>query len=198
MKKLSSLLVLMVIFIIAGCATYPPTRIDLLPERPNYSLPLNTVEVLASLNYLNKLDSIEGSEKSKYDADQGLANAVVEAAIKNLPSPTALYISNTETANKSRFRCDITIHSFVAYRTILYVILPTPWSVNESCCVTATLTDKKNNKIVSKYEEWGYNKQTGFWAFYESAQEPTNQDLRRYLVEKVIENVAADAARLNK
>jgi hypothetical protein len=128
-----------------------------------------------------------------YAGDKLLIESVCMDVLKQLPGFERMRLADETTSIKARFRCEITVHQFVALKEMLLVLLPLPTSNNESICVQATLFDTKRSQVVKKYEEWGYNKQSRFF-FIEGKDKPLLSELRPFLVKKVLTAVAKDTS----
>ena len=186
-------LVCIAILSVSGCATHAPTRFAIGTSAPSVALAPGTVDIVASVNYLKKVDSVAGSQASKYAGDQRIIAGVISDELKHLPAGAGMRLTDEASSSKARFRCNITLHQFVAWKELLLILLPLPTSNNESFCVTATLFDHKMNSELKKYEEWGYSKQTRFFMIEGSDNPPLNE-LRTFLVKKVLSDVATDVS----
>lgn len=181
------------ILLITGCATYGPTQLIMDPATPSVALSSGTVDIVAQMNYLKYVDSVNGSQRSDYARDKRLIEGVISSELKQIGGGEGMQLIDTATSGKARFRCDITVHQFVAWEEILFILLPIPTSNNESIYVEATLFDTERKQEIKKYEEWGYNKQVRFFIF-EGRDNPPMSELRTFLVRKVLRAVAMDVS----
>lgn len=190
------LLILMLLMTVAisvsGCAaTYQPTAIS---EVDFPIIKLSNGQALsasAEFYYLKKLDNLEGATKSSFSSDQKFIEKKVKNLLTMVQGADIVVVAPGE-STAGRFHCDIKEYFYVSWMEVLSVFLPAPYSSNESICVVVTLTDRINNRVVSRHEEWGYNYSERFFAFYESPREPPTHHLRNYMLKKAIKLVLDD------
>ena len=175
MKAFACLLTCIAVLSITGCATHGPTHLRMGTPTPAVTLPSGTVDIVVHMNYLKKVDSVDGSQRSNYERDQRLIEDVISDVLKQFPGSDGMRLADAATSIRARFRCNITVHQFVAWKENLLILLPIPTSNNESICVQATLFDTERNQEVKKYEEWGYNKQNRFFIFEGRDKPPLNE-----------------------
>jgi len=182
-------------WIAVGCATHAPTQIGTVPQTSSAPSAPRGVGVTASVYYLDELDTLAGSKKSTWSHDRKLALEVAREQVATLHMSDAMPVLEESQPSSAPLHLDLKMHQFVAWREILYVMLPIPYSSNESACIEGTLTDNRTHATVKRYEEWGFTKTSGFW-FFELGHQPRMRDLRDFLVRKVLLAAETDAAEL--
>jgi len=172
-----------------GCASHPPTTIGPVGGPEARALAEKTVDFVATPYYLGTLDDPRDSEVSTWDHDQTLANQSISQAI--LPYGRNARLATDGGGGSAHYKCEIGIHTYVAWIEILYALFPVPHSSNESVCVTAAL--RKSGELLSTYSECGFSRERGFWA-WTGGDRPRPADLRSFVTDTVVAQVMRDVA----
>ena len=188
--RLIGVLCTALIFVLGACASHPRTVIKSLNSPVSSSMAGKHIDFVTSFHYLGTVDDPTDTKPSGFKRDHQIAKSVVSSVLSPYNNG-AIRVVDSAQAITAPYVCEMKIHQFVAWKEILYALLPSPHSSNESICVTAEL--KKKGRSLSEYSECGFSKESGFWA-WSGPQLPSMDELRTFVTKKVVYQVLSDVA----
>ncbi|MBM4143017.1 MAG: hypothetical protein FJ225_05415 [Lentisphaerae bacterium] len=175
--------------LLCGCASHPPTAIETVRYPQVVGVPRDAVDIVPQARNLASPRDLAGSRRDPSAKAQATLLLYLQREVSQLPVRGLRVVADTERAGAT-LRCDLRCHTHVTRNASIVALLPLPRNRTATVCVESELYDTRTARLIERREEWGCVRQRGPLSGADRT-EPTEEDLREYLIRKTLAGLLA-------